>query len=313
MKIFSFLILIRWQNLLILAITQIFFFFFVIRKSIPTEVLSLSILDFLALMLGTVLIAASGNLLNDLYDEHTDSYNKPGKVRILNSLSDRSLINAYYIMNGFALMLGMYFTLTSGNYNVISVFILSAGLLWFYNITLKSLPVVGNLTIAVLCGLSIVIVFLAETSFFSRQIYQLPLAENIERILYLMLGYASFAFLLTWIREMIKDLQDRYGDDQAGYKTLAVLLGTTSKFLISALIGSLIAGLIAITLQLNSVGAIYHTYYLAITLIIPSFILLILLLLAKSPVQYKFCGILVKLLMLFGIASMPVFEYLNKI
>ena len=81
-------------------------------------------------------------------------------------------------------------------------------LLWLYSNKLKRLPLIGNLTIAMLSALSI---------------FQLTLHYNSpsEKIITMTI----FAFFISVIREIIKDIEDMEGDIAHGCHTLPIAIG----------------------------------------------------------------------------------------
>lgn len=71
----NFLKLIRYQNLLMLAFMQLVFRYgFLKLQNIP---LGLSDLNYCLLILSTLLIAAAGYVINNIFDQNTDAQNKP--------------------------------------------------------------------------------------------------------------------------------------------------------------------------------------------------------------------------------------------
>ena len=80
--------------------------------------------------------------------------------------------------------------------------------LWLYSNALKRLPIIGNFMVAFLTGLSILIVNLLYPPW------------SILACL-----YALFAFFITLVREIIKDLEDLKGDNTFGCRTLPIVYG----------------------------------------------------------------------------------------
>ena len=78
MNLSTFLKLIRWKNLLMIACIQILFKYVYFPTFAVTT--SLSNINFFFLVLATVTIAAAGYIINDIYDIEADKINKPKKV-----------------------------------------------------------------------------------------------------------------------------------------------------------------------------------------------------------------------------------------
>ena len=80
--------LIRWQNLLIIALTQYMTRYFLIQPFYKLQQLQLQLsnLDFFLLVLVTVVIAAGGYIINDYFDVKIDFINKPDKQIVGNQI-----------------------------------------------------------------------------------------------------------------------------------------------------------------------------------------------------------------------------------
>lgn len=195
----SFIRLTRVGNLFIIAFAQYFTAFFLMKQ----RSLVFFDLKFFLLSLSTVIIAAAGYIINDYYDIKIDFINKPDRVVIGKSITRRYAILFHTVLSGLGILIGAYVSLWIGAVNIISVF-----LLWLYSNLLKRLPFVGNLSVAFLTGLSLILVDLYYHS------------GN-----YMIYIYASFAFFMTLIREIIKDMEDLKGDNSFGCKTLPIIWG----------------------------------------------------------------------------------------
>jgi 4-hydroxybenzoate polyprenyltransferase len=155
------------------------------------------------LSLSTALIAAGGYVINDYYDVKIDLINKPGRVVVGKYMKRRVAMFIHIFLSLAGVFLGF---IVSWKLAVINF--LSAGLLWLYSNQLKRMPVVGNLSVALLTGLSIYIVHLIFPDGHA-----------------MVIAYALFAFCFTLIREIIKDMEDLKGDSTFGCKTLPVVVG----------------------------------------------------------------------------------------
>jgi 4-hydroxybenzoate polyprenyltransferase len=167
---------------------------------------------------------------------------------------------------------------------IVLINIFATGLLWWYSAALKRLPFVGNLAVALLTGLAI-----AALNALYRQ------AD------FLVFMYALFAFFITLIREIIKDLEDLKGDETYGCKTLPVVWGIRkTKWLILALIVVLAA-----TVTMGNI--IYHKLpfiYLIMLLLVPLAWLASRLLAADTKKDFTWLSSFCKVIILLGILSM---------
>jgi 4-hydroxybenzoate polyprenyltransferase len=271
----SFLKLTRFWNLLIIGLAQYFTAGFLI--GVWTDVF----FDFRFFLLcsSTVLIAAGGYIINDYYDVKIDFINKPERVVVGKGITRRFAILIHVVLSGLGILIGLFLALRIGAINIVSVF-----LLWLYSNSLKRLPFVGNLTVAVLTGLS---VYLVDV-FYS--------AGNS-----LVIIYAVFSFFMTLVREIIKDMEDLRGDNTFGCRTLPILWGVRkTKFAIYGIIV-----LFSVTvLILNYLYVGMSVYYFLIFLFIPLLWLLNRLIRADTTKDYAWLSNFCKLILLLGILSM---------
>lgn len=193
--------IIRWPNLLIIALTQ----YLVAVLLIPSNTYESVWRDtpFMILILSTVLIAAGGYLINDYYDIKIDYINKPERVVAGRFITRRQILFAHTLLTFLGILGGTYVSMKIGILNV-----LAAGLLWLYSNQLKRMPLWGNFAIASLTAVAVYLVyFYYKESFF------------------LILSYTAFAFFMSLIREILKDLEDIKGDKAFGLRTLPIAFG----------------------------------------------------------------------------------------
>ncbi len=194
--------LIRWQNLVIILLTQYFARVFLVGKGTSVWASILDKQQFL-ISLSTILVAASGYIINDYFDVKIDQVNKPHEVVIGRFIKRRHAMFMHQLLNVSAAVIS--FTL---GWKVFVVNILAMTLLWFYASIFKKQPFIGNFMVASLTGASLVVMAVYYT--------ENDLLINI---------YAVFAFGITMIREIIKDIEDIRGDKKYGSSTLPILLG----------------------------------------------------------------------------------------
>jgi geranylgeranylglycerol-phosphate geranylgeranyltransferase len=96
-------------------------------------------------------VCAGGNVVNDLLDIETDSINHPQRVLVRNTLSRRYAIILAVALNALALMMAAIV-----NWAVAGIALASVILLLLYNFRLKRIPLVGNVTISILAGLTFI-------------------------------------------------------------------------------------------------------------------------------------------------------------
>ena len=186
-------------------------------------------LDFTLLFISILLTAASGYLINDYFDIESDK---------LNTYKTKSRLGASQlfwlsILNSTIAVLGVF--LTDLNSNWIVLIALTNVLLYFYSWVLQHLPLIGNFVVATLCGLVMIVPLIYDHKIDGMWEIEFNLS-NINGISW---TYTLFAFLLTLLRELIKDGEDIVGDQAVESKTLAVVAGIGPTKLVCLLISLL--------------------------------------------------------------------------
>ena len=301
-KLNAHLSLIRWQNLLIMAVILVLLRYgFLVPLNFETV---LSPLWHAVLILTTVIIAAGGNAVNDAYDVNADLINKPDRVIISKILTkdDGLFFGQALLLSGaiLGLVLGYFNQQLTFSY----IFPLSALLLWLYAKDLKRRPFIGNLIIA----------FLGALMVFNEAIFDLLSTLKTEerdiqiQAVYVVMAIAGFSFLLTLIRELIKDLQDIAGDRKAGYKTLPITSGTLFPKILSIFLLMFATVAVAwIFWQTATAKDWLSSAYILIFVIAPMLLTLVRIAPATQPEAFKKISLFLKMIMLTGVFSILVF------
>lgn len=193
----SFLRLTRVWNLMIVGLAQYFTAVFLVGIETMND------LRLLLLSVSTMLIAAAGYIINDYYDVKIDFINKPDRVVVGKSITRRYAILFHVVFSVSGIAIGLLLSWWIAAVNIFSVF-----MLWLYSNILKRLPFIGNFVVALLTGLSILVVDVLYPTHHS-----------------LIWIYAAFAFFMTLVREIVKDMEDVKGDDTFGCRTLPIIWG----------------------------------------------------------------------------------------
>lgn len=309
-----FIKLIRIPNLLIIALTMylvrycLFIEYVMLGDTINNSIqigrylvwirFTLSNWDFFLLVFSTTLIAAAGYIINDYYDVKIDAVNKPEKVILGKSITKRTGIILYTVFNIAAIIIGFYLAVKIGKYNLGLINIFVCFLLWLYSKKYKKIFLLGNIIVAFLSALVPLI-----TAFFEPTIY-----EKTGSIFRFVLGYAFFAFFVSLIREIIKDIEDKEGDAEEGCKTMPVVIGMNkSKVVISFFIFMLMTLLGYIQyMQFKGDDKLSFWYFL-LAIQIPFVALLYMIIRAKAKNDFTQASLLTKGIMLTGILSMYIF------
>ena len=299
--------LVRWSNLLFLAALV-----WLMEKWVAVPVLDKAAFGeqlpgymLLLIILATVFIAAGGYVINDYFDVKIDRINRPDEVIVTRSVSKPAAMRLSLSLSGIGIVCGIITAILLRSLTLGILFIIIPGLLWFYSSSYKRLFMVGNLIIALLAGLTPLLVAMANVAILQLRYGTILSYTTLEHDLYAWLGgFALFAFLLTWIREIIKDMQDQMGDRELECHSLPVVWGdmwtkifvTGLIVLTLAIIGHLWFHVLPFPLGWTSLS----TRYIVLGIVTPLLGVLGLLWAAKIPSDYKNCQQLVKFTMLLG-------------
>ena len=309
----NFLRLIRYKNLLIIILTQYLMRWSIIKPILEVYEFKLqfSELNFFFLVMATVFITAAGYVINDYFDTKTDLVNRPDTVIIGRILNRRWAILLHVIFNTIGIGLGAYISFFIGIPILTFVFVLITGILWFYSTTYKRQFLIGNITVAFLTALVPLMVILFEIPLLNKEygLLMKELRSDFTHIILWVSAFAIFAFLLTMIREIIKDIEDFEGDSAYGRKTMPIVLGVlNSKIVIITFILTTLFSLLYINFRFlnDSITLIYFI----VLLIIPLVFLVYKIVVAENKKDYHRASNLSKLIMLAGIFYALVANYI---
>lgn len=307
----AFFRLIRWPNLLMLVFTQMMLNYLVIGhmfKLINLE-LPLNSFHFSLLVISTVFMAAFGYIHNDILDENVDVINK-GEKRIINTRIDKqTALIAGRVFLLFAIGISIYLGIKLKMIQLIFLHILIAAGLWFYSTQLKKTILIGNIIISIFTGLSVFIVWLYHLVELRNNPVLMVDAQKITTfVTYTVITYSVFAFLISMIREIIKDVEDKEGDKLTGMKTFIIQFGLKKTKMLAYFLIAIMFALLLFTM--------YYTFsynwnqlaiYLGIAVGIPLIYFIMNLISAKNKKDFKDLSLLAKIIMIAGILSMQLF------
>ncbi|MBS1773687.1 MAG: geranylgeranylglycerol-phosphate geranylgeranyltransferase [Bacteroidetes bacterium] len=222
--------LIRWQNLLIVFLTQMLAWGCVVLPlQHHTEVqLLLNPVNFLLLSFSTVAIAAAGYIINDYFDIKIDIINRPDTVILEKSIPLRMAILAHSALNIAGIIAAAVVARRAGHYSWLALQIGCSVMLWFYSTHFKRQFMIGNVVVALLTSFTIIALMLYEPAihYYLSQPPFIPFKDNsIPNPAYVLGIYTCFAFTLTWMREIVKDMEDFKGDANEGCITMPIKWG----------------------------------------------------------------------------------------
>ncbi len=304
-----FLRLVRWPNLLFIVLAECLLHFCIYKPLFPLSDSSVD-LRFYFLLTSNILIASAGYMINDYFDVNIDQVNKPDKVVVGAFISRRMVIFWHLIFS----VLGMYISSivfpfqTYWHIHITNLFAIL--LLWFYSTIFKKNFLVGNIIIAILTAWSIAIVYFSK---FTIQEIMHPQVTNgaVLKFAKLTLLYSAFAFILTLVREALKDMEDMEGDQRYGCQTMPIVWGLKpTKVYLAVWIIVVMAMLLIIQLYVIPFGWWYTVLYCVGFIIGPLAMVLFTLPKAFTHSHFTKLSAYIKFSMLAGILSIVFFYFL---
>ena len=310
----AFFRLIRWPNLVFIALTQLLFYYCIILPSLPPGYMllqhRLTEPVLFLLVAASVLIAAGGYIINDYFDINIDRVNKPGKMVVEKIIYRRWAILLHIFITTVGVLLSLYVSIKT-NYLIIIANIFCTILLWFYSTTFKKKLLSGNMIISALMAWTIIVLYFAvNTKFYSLQNMQPEIKIAMQRIYKFAALYAGFAFIISLIREVVKDIEDMEGDAKYNCKTMPIAWGVpAAKVFVGVWMLVLIGGLGVLAFYVLQLGWWFSSLYCAALLIAPLVWVLYQFYKAQSSAQYHRISSMIKIIILLGILSMLFFKW----
>lgn len=299
--------LVRWSNLFFLGAL-----IYVMEKWVVVPILDdvafgeqLPWYILLLIAAATILIAAGGYVINDYFDIKIDRINRPDQLIVTQYISKENAMRLSIGLSGVGMVCGLVAAWLLRSSTIAILFAIIPGLLWFYSSSYKRLLIIGNVTIALLSALSPMMVALANVAQLQLKYSTILPYTTLEHDIYAWVGgFSLFAFLLTWIREIVKDLQDQMGDRELECHSMPIVWGNiVTKIVVTALIvltTVFIGWFWYSILPFDHSWQSFSTRYIVLAIIIPLWGALWLLWAAKIPSDYRTCQQVLKLTMFLG-------------
>ena len=303
----DYLKLIRIPNLVFIAILL-----WVMEKWVAVPVLGQSLWQeqlpwwlLMLLIVSTVLIAAGGYVINDYFDVKIDRINRPERLIVTRTISKEQAMRFFQILTTCGIAMGIAVAVVVRSTTLGLIYVVVPGLLWFYSSSYKRQFIVGNVIVAFASALVPMLIAFANVSYLKHSYGEVVQYSPASHDLYIWLGgFALFAFLCTWIREVIKDLQDQTGDRELECHSMPIKMGETpTKVFVTAMVlltVGLIAWLAFSILPFSHVWGCLSIRYVVFGLFVPFVCLLWLVWAAKIPSDYRAPQFLAKFIMFLG-------------
>ncbi len=301
--------MIRWPNLLMMVLSMSLLLFLLIKPGLGLEnKVGMDFPEFVLLVAAVLLTAMGGYVINDLKDLQTDAVNKPEKNPFEKIFTKDMGWIFYWVFAIGGILSGALLSFLLGKSSYVLIFILTTGLLWFYATRYQCQPLVGNLVVAFLSALSFGLVWLYELM--ALQIHAVQVDRSaLLMVNVLVLIYMGFAFLVSLMREVVKDMEDVDGDTKTGCLTLPVSYGMKKAKNI-ALIVNLLGLFASFAIQWffyeNGFNVLFLFFFL-VDLLFGT--VLLKLINARRKEHFSALSLWIKLLMVAGILSIGLFYF----
>lgn len=315
MKLYYLFKLSRPVNLIIIGLTMVLLRYLIVQPFLYKNNIHLVIsdLDFILIVISTFFIAGAGNMINDYFDIRPDRLNKRKKIIVGRYIRRREAMISHVILSTTGFFMAGY---VAHKYSIdwILIFqVMAITLLWFYSASFKKSFIVGNLIVAFLtANIPLMVIGFDIPAILKADGLRFPFIQaDIEpmlKVIYFVFGYAVFAFLLNFIREIIKDIGDLRGDMEIEARTMPIVLGiATTKRFVTGLTLFTIIGLIYV--QQVFLADLVSSLFLLGAVILPLIISAISLKNARKSRQFVKVANHVKWAMAGGLGYLLVFYY----
>jgi 4-hydroxybenzoate polyprenyltransferase len=242
--VFAWFNLIRWKNLTIILLMALFCRHFLFGTVYHASGIGQPVngLTFSILLVSLILLGAGGYIINAVLDRRIDLVNKPSEVIIGKQIDAHTAVKVYYGLTAIAIVLGGLAAFLIGSFKLAGLHVIAAGLFWSYSHRYKQIFLVGNLLVSLLSAMLIPVLWIFDffalrnqDVLFGAMIPQLDFVNRLVIMLFM------FAFLLSLVREIIKDVEDMEGDQRYGCQSLPLKIGVKNTNLVILLINLIIA------------------------------------------------------------------------
>lgn len=287
----------RWKNILMILLIQ-YLFKYVLFEKLSIEV-SLDHIHFGLLALSTAFVAIAGYIINDINDVKADIINKPQKLFVDKKITRIDAQKLFIAFNSAGLLLGMYLSYHINHTSYFMIYILTSLLLYMYAMYLKKRFLIGNIIISFIVFFCIMMVAVFDVAP-ATNLYNI---ESQQRMFDLFFLFAGFGFSLTFVREIVKDIEDIEGDKVIKAKSFPIVIGMKkTKILLIATAILLVLALGYISFSIYE-GHRYVSFYLILLVTLPLLYFIFKLIRAREKNDFHTLSGILKIIMLLGILS----------
>ncbi|WP_055442637.1 geranylgeranylglycerol-phosphate geranylgeranyltransferase [Lacinutrix himadriensis] len=290
LKFFSMFSVVRGYNILIIVLAQYLASIYILAHDKPLREVVFDV-NLLMLVLASAATIAGGYIINNFYDSEKDLINRPQKSMLDKLVSQNTKLSLYFVLNFLAVIMA-----SAVSFKAVVFFSLYIFAIWFYSHKLKKLPIIGNLTSAIL----------TITPFFAIFMYY----KNFEHVIFV---HAAFLFLIVSMRELVKDLENIKGDLALNYKTIPIIYGVKASKVMLTILSALTLVPAYLLINKYHIGKMDYFFYLSIALLI---VFLMLLWKSTSKTQFLILHNILKFIIVSGVFSILLIDVdllLNKL
>lgn len=298
----NYLKLIRYRHLLLLAFMQLIFRYgFLKLQNIP---LALIDWQYILLVLSIVCLAAGGAIINAIFQQDSDTENKPNFQVVGKFISENTAYNLYAAFTFIGVSIGFYLSNVIQKPNFAILFILIASTLYFYASSMKNSILVGNIIIAFVSSIYVLIIGLFDLLPVTFDVNQTVMGINFS----ILIDYAIFTFIITLLLEMVSDIENIEGDKSQGLSSLAIALGINKAEKVVFILSLIPIFLVIYYLKvyLFDANLLYSIIYGIIFTIIPLIYFAIKIVKANEPKEFRNLYMILKWILFFTYLSIVV-------
>lgn len=303
--------LVRAPNIIIIGLTTYFIRLCIFSPDYGINHIEFFLNDFQFILLTVAIMfaTAGGYLINDIYDRPIDKINKLDKVYIGNRFSLRFVVYLYIIVNIIGLLLSLIIAVQVKYVQWLFFYPLAAIILWFYSYYLKRTVLLGNIIVALFCGLIVLLIWFSEKE--SIQELSRINSESSNKIFVIVFFYSLFAFLSTLFREIIKDIEDIEGDRLNNCNTIAIKYGIERAKTVSVVVAFLLLIVIGMFILVNqNILNVWGMIYSLFCLILPIIYAIYRVIKAEDDQDFISINRIIKIIMVLGLLYLPVLSFI---
>lgn len=292
--------MLRVPNLLIIALTFIFLRYLVFIPVYTTFSIAIKTgsLYFILMVTATILIAVAGYVSNDFFDVVTDKVNKPKKQYIGTLMSPGSALATAISLSFAAVIFSLWLTWLLKSWIPAVILLLALSVTWWYAIQLKKSFLWGNIAVSCMTAGTIAMAWLIEKQYTKVQ------DEPATIITTIISAISIFAFLLSLLREIVKDMEDIEGDKLIKCRSLPIVLGIPfTKTILLILVVFTIMLLVIAQIYLLPNNRFIAIIWLSICVEFPLIYFIYSLKKAQEKIEFHRLSTMLKWIMLGGIGS----------